>query len=215
MAAPKHLQGLLGREVFRFPAGICFFSAGNQGLGVTGEGGSHIDRWEGIKGIRPPWRGLSGEIQAGCNAAFFRLCIPMQAAGASPFPPRRGKLVGLPVKARLLLHEPLIFQVFAFCKVQWLTSLPTCGFVLPVRLRPAPYGIASIGENTVLRSIPKLPGIDRAQTIGETCAAPYSRVPAIRPLPGNPPQSRDSGRLGTRRRALQMKAVPGPGEPLA
>ena len=46
----------------------------------------------------------------------------MQAAGASPFPPRRGKLVGLPVKARLLLHEPLIFQVFAFCKVQWLTS---------------------------------------------------------------------------------------------
>lgn len=38
MAAPKHLQGFLGREVFRFPAGICFFSAGNQGLGVAGEG---------------------------------------------------------------------------------------------------------------------------------------------------------------------------------
>ena len=123
MAAPKHLQGFLGREVFRFPAGICFFSAGNQGLGVTGEGGSHIDRWEGIKGRLPPWRGLSGEIQAGCNAAFFRLCIPMQAAGASPFPPRRSKLVGLPVKAGFLLHEPLIFQVFAFCKVQWITSL--------------------------------------------------------------------------------------------
>ena len=85
---------LLGREVFRFPAGICFFSAGNQGLGVAGEGKAPRLPGSGKRAYVPLGVGYLGKYKQVAMPHFSACASQCRQRGHPRFPLGAANLLG-------------------------------------------------------------------------------------------------------------------------